>query len=515
MVGKLGIMSIPSETDQAYPRTPDGSTILAQSSLHRISAFVLPSDLLDGVSSPADGEDDDLGGRRETDSPSPRRRQRPARILTPTSVVQLPEASHAGTVAAPYFAPVPGYAQALVGCLEHPIQLLDLLSSSSSSSDSYARSGMSKSRSSSITSSSSHSLSSSSPPPPAAHSAAVLGTYRLMHGDKETVLSPASLLWPAASSLASADTAESTAAIPRYFVAGSQSLLALFDIASGSSAAAEPVHRFQMPRRGRPYAGVRGTVSALGAQYRSSGGALGWGLVAAGTWSRQVGLYDFAAGECAAVWSLRDAADLLRGKGDGRHHSPSTGDNDDKGDIAGQGVMQTIWSPCGRYLVVCERRARGMLLYDVRVTGRLLGWLRGRDAVGSAQRLQADVFAASSSLGGGGTDAGFELWSGSMDGSVKVWEGVGTREGVHDPSHTLEVAEVQRPGSKVPAVVSSAMLHPSGSVLATSEGSWYFEDGQEDADDYALKLSSSAVKVWSVTSKETPPHTESPLRRSE
>ncbi|KAK8068709.1 wd repeat-containing protein [Apiospora phragmitis] len=87
----------------------------------------------------------------------------------------------------------------------------------------------------------------------------------------------------------------------------------------------------------------------------------GLGLVAAGTWTRWVGLYDFAqAGDCVAAWG--SAVDRTAERG----HSPGVG-------IGGNGVTQTVWSPCGRYLLVAERKSRGILVYDVRVTGELLG----------------------------------------------------------------------------------------------------------------------------------------------
>lgn len=139
---------------------------------------------------------------------------------------------------------------------------------------------------------------------------------------------------------------------------------------------------------------MRGIVSALSVQGEE-------GMLAAGTWTRWVGLYDLeGVGGTVATWSVADAADEHAG-------------------IGGTGITQTLWSACGRYLYVVERKSDGILVYDVRVMGKLAAWLEGRQA-NTNQRLDVDVFE-----GGGG----MELWAGGMDGTVRVWEGVGKSEG--------------------------------------------------------------------------------------
>ncbi|KAJ8125812.1 hypothetical protein O1611_g7826 [Lasiodiplodia mahajangana] len=110
--------------------------------------------------------------------------------------------------------------------------------------------------------------------------------------------------------------------------------------------------------------------------------------------------------------------------------------------------------------MLCERKSRGALIYDVRVTGKLLGYLTGRDALGN-QRVACDVFPGADGTGG------FEVWSGTSSGMVKVWEGVGSLEGAHPP--TWEWAAHR-------STVGSACLHPSGTVVATCAGSWEFPD---------------------------------------
>lgn len=146
--------------------------------------------------------------------------------------------------------------------------------------------------------------------------------------------------------------------------------------------------------------GIRGIVSALSQQYAEDG----TGMIAAGTWTRSIGLYDAGGmGGTVSVWNIAEAADDIAG-------------------IKGTGITQTVWSPCGRYLCVVERRSKGVLVYDVRVMGKLVSWLVGREA-DTNQRLGVDVFAA---------EKGMEVWGGGVDGVVKGWEGVGAVEGAHE-----------------------------------------------------------------------------------
>lgn len=140
---------------------------------------------------------------------------------------------------------------------------------------------------------------------------------------------------------------------------------------------------------------MRGIVSSLSVQVEEGG------ILAAGTWTRWVGLYDAqGTGGSVATWSIAEAADLHAG-------------------IGGMGITQTLWSGCGRYLFVVERKSRGVLVFDVRVTGQLVAWLEGREA-DTNQRLGVDVFEA---------EGGVEIWAGGVDGIVRVWEGVGKTEG--------------------------------------------------------------------------------------
>lgn len=236
---------------------------------------------------------------------------------------------------------------------------------------------------------------------------------------------------------------------------------------------------------------MRGTVSALAAQ--TTADDVPTGLVAAGTWTRRVGLYDMArAGECVSTWGVEDAAagalptepppDAagLGNPGVTKVRSSVKG-------IGGAGINQTAWSPCGRYLVINERKSSGMLVYDVRVTNRLLGFLAGRDAL-THQRLGCDVFRGLESVGG------FEVWAGTRDGTVKVWEGVGNNEGCQWPSWDFSAADgAAAAGASDAPALGSVGLHHSGSVVATCSGGWTVPDDIEEEVDRSRESSPAST----------------------
>ncbi len=163
---------------------------------------------------------------------------------------------------------------------------------------------------------------------------------------------------------------------------------------------------------------MKGIVSALGMS--------GEGMLAAGTYSRWVGLYDgFGRGGDAGVFAVG---------------------TQDEGERGG-GITQVLWSVCGRYLCVVERASGGVGVWDIRGTGKRLAWLRGRNAR-TQQRLGVEV-------------TGGEVWAGDLEGMVRVWQALGMAEGVVDPSWGFRAHG---------DAVASTTLHPSGSVLATCSG---------------------------------------------
>jgi hypothetical protein len=268
-----------------------------------------------------------------------------------------------------------------------------------------------------------------------------LASFRLIKHETEAYLPVASLIWPRPGT---------------HFIAGTTNRIALFDVSRPDlSLSPDPLLTIPTIPSTRHLAkgggvGMRGTVSALASQpiIDAADGAGGdGGLLAAGTWTRSLGLYDvMRSGQCVATWSVAGAA------------------SQEVAGVGGKGVLQTLWSPCGRYLVVNERGATGLLVYDLRGTHRLLGWLEGRDGR-TNQRLSCDVFPGTERVGG------FEVWAGTKDGSVVVWEGVGNQEGGVAPSWDWKAH-----GSAVGATA----MHMSGSVVATCSGSWNIVDDNEE-----------------------------------
>ncbi|KAI1856805.1 hypothetical protein JX265_011446 [Neoarthrinium moseri] len=317
--------------------------------------------------------------------------------LSPQSTINLGETSNV-LASAPYFNLADPYTnQLLVSSRDHPIQLYYLFPPSSDGTD----------------------IPSHTP----------ASSYPLIKARSETFLSATSLLWPSPGS---------------HFIAGCRNFIAKFD---ASRTGEEPILRIKTIPSERHLlkgggVGMRGTVSTLAAQPPDQNHT---SVVAAGTWTRWVGLYDFAqAGECISTWSIADAVkETARGSRDG---------------IGGDGITETKWSPCGRYLLLSERKSRGILVYDVRVMGQLLGWLEDRDAL-SNQRVHCDVFPSQDEFGG------FEVWSGTTSGAVKVWEGVGHHAGAQPPAWDWQAHD---------STVGSTCLHPTGTVIATCSGAWEF-----------------------------------------
>ncbi len=214
-------------------------------------------------------------------------------------------------------------------------------------------------------------------------------------------------------------------------------------------------------------------------------------LLAAGTWTRWVGLYDAGGlGGTVANWSIASAADSTA-------------------KISGAGVSQMLWSPCGRYLFVVERKSRGALIYDIRVTGRLVGWLEGRAAT-TNQRLGVDAFGQAGEDSGGSHET--EIWAGGVDGLVKVWKW----RGACDAGDGEVGLEPEKEWQAHDSAVSSVAVHPSGMVVATSSGQRQEigdleEDIESDSDDPSLisetpnhvikrigKPPDNSIKIWSI-----------------
>ena len=250
------------------------------------------------------------------------------------------------------------------------------------------------------------------------------------------------------------------------FFAGSESCVSVFDVNRDGDGPVTRMHTTPSRRGGAAAQGqgMKGIVSALGMSSE--------GMLAAGTYSKWVGLYDgFGRGGNAGVFSVGTEDEVERGGG----------------------ITQVLWSVCGRYLCVVERASDGVGIWDIRGTGKRLACLRGRNAR-TQQRLSVEV------MGG-------EVWAGALDGVVRVWEGLGMVEGVMDPSWEFRAHE---------DAVSSTALHPSGSVLATCSGQRHSSppirqvvdlDSESDSDSSSSSSLSSMNSQSSISgSSQRPPH---------
>ena len=275
----------------------------------------------------------------------------------------------------------------------------------------------------------------------------MLSSYQLVNPNTETHDAPYSLLFRPNT--------------PNTFLAGTSSQISIFDLNRSGSGPVTVLRTIPTRRSPATTTTMKGLVTAL---------ALSDGLLAAGTNTRQVGLYaGDGGGEVVGVFWLPEE------------------DPD-----AGGGVTQLQWSPCGRYLYIAERRCDLVSVYDIRVTGLRVDSLRGRSA-GTNQRVGIDI----------ATGLGGEVVGGSTDGVVRIWEGsdqggdyVGSWR-AHDD------------------VVSSAVVHPFSPVMATCSGSRKTfglgcrlgdsSSSEEDEDVPAEGLWDNSLKVWELpTSSQTP-----------
>jgi len=202
----------------------------------------------------------------------------------------------------------------------------------------------------------------------------------------------------------------------------------------------QTIPREHRSARGRPMHGWKGTISALAASPDCAGGQ----MIAAGSWNRWVALYDyFRSPAPVSHWCLSDAQD------------PETGTSP-----VGSGIVQALWSPCGRYLALNERNSDGLIMYDIRQGSRLLKILGPRQA-STQMRLGCDLFASTPEASEAGE---FEVWGGTLDGIVKLWNNAGC---------SPDGAPLKARGWKAhDAPVTNTALHPSGSVIVTTAGTW-------------------------------------------
>ena len=212
----------------------------------------------------------------------------------------------------------------------------------------------------------------------------LVASYPLINRLTEAYVAPNSLLFDNYSSSGN------------HFFAGSDSQISIFDLHRNGEG---PFHEMKtIPSKQKKAlgggVGMKGIVSTMSMSCQ--------GVLAAGTFTRWIGLYDGG------------------GRGDGMGvFELGKGRSDERGIDEGRGLTQVLWSECGQYLCAVERVSDGISVWDVRRTGQRLAWLKVRKAQ-TMQRLGAEII-------------GTSMWAGGVDGKVRLWEGVGTREGVFEP----------------------------------------------------------------------------------
>ncbi|KAL4868654.1 hypothetical protein BDV12DRAFT_197004 [Aspergillus spectabilis] len=357
--------------------SPDGTTILTDSSDHSMRTYIVPPDLLE--------------------------ERRYPHLLTPYSVLPSGEPTYAYAFY-PFFS-----LQELSSTLflssvrDHPIRLSSALAPTT------------------------------------------LANYSLVNPTTEAFITPNCIIYPPALG-------------GTHFFAGSDSLICLFDVSRPGNEGPVtwmptiPSKRKQTVGGG---VGMKGIVSAMALSPTNNG------ILAAGTFSRNVGLYDSnGTGQSLGTFSVsRTEAD--------RH-------------IGGCGITQLLWSPCGRYLYIAERKSNGVLIYDIRVTGQLLGWLQGRNA-STNQRMKIDLIAT-------GQGTSHEIWAGGTDGVMRSWQ---------DPTYTAGAQEPTWQWRVHDDTISSTILHPMANIIATTSGQRYCK-GQFDNASRASSTTgtNSSLNVW-------------------
>ena len=238
-------------------------------------------------------------------------------------------------------------------------------------------------------------------------------TFKLFNPETDDLITPSSLLFTS----------------PTTFIAGATNALATFDLERPGG----PVHVVKTApgrkyRTRHVFPGPLGRIETVALAPESRDG-----LLAAGTWRGEVGLFPNAGGVSATTaFSVRADAESYG--------------------IGGRGVTQVAWSPCGRYLYVCERNSDGILVYDVRSLRKCVGACVGR-AAKTSQKLGLTVVESA---------MGHAVLAGGMDGCVRYWEGPAMTEGRIEADESLRLHE---------DAVSSVSMDPWGEVMMTCFGS--------------------------------------------
>lgn len=232
-----------------------------------------------------------------------------------------------------------------------------------------------------------------------------------------------------------------------HFFAGRQSAIAAFD----SEYSDDPIHtimtipskRNKLKGGGR---GFKGWISALSLSPPTT--SFNGGLLAAGSRTRYIGIYDSLTGEEVTHFALPGAITGGRVR------------NESLQKVMGNAVSHLKWSPCARYLYVAERRSDTILIYDARNFSLSLGYCSGRNAL-TKQKAGFDIWNAGA-LPCDHDSISHEIWAGGSDGKMRVWKDPYMKEG------PVEADEVVQVHDGLPIV--STLVHPSGNLAIAASG---------------------------------------------
>lgn len=269
-----------------------------------------------------------------------------------------------------------------------------------------------------------------------------LASYKLINGLTEAVVAPISLVYSNGAT---------------HFFGGAKDEIAIFDLQETD----KPIHtirtipakRNKLKGGGR---GFKGWVSALAISPPSH--TSHDGLLAAGSRTRYIGIYDSVGGNEITHFSLPGTTNGIKFRNEKLNH------------VMGDGVSSLKWSPCGKYLYVAERSSDVLLIYDVRNFSLSLGYCAGRKAL-TRQKLGFDIWNAGASpydIEG----LSHEVWAGGTDGMIRVWRDPYMREGAVEAD---DIVSVNSGG--VPVVGS--LVHASGSLAVAACGTIGAEEDME------------------------------------
>lgn len=271
-----------------------------------------------------------------------------------------------------------------------------------------------------------------------------LASYKLINHLNEAVTAPLSLAYSLSGT---------------HFFAGGQNTIAIFDLTNTD----DPIHKITTipSKRNKLKGGGRGFKGYISALSVSPPTSLSTeGLLAAGSRTRYVGIYDCISGSEVTHFSLPGTVDGKKLRNENLAH------------IMGDGVSSLKWSPCGRYLYVAERQSDVLLTYDVRQFSLAVGYCAGRKAL-TKQKMGFDVWNAGASPYDVESIA-HEVWAGGTDGKVRVWKDPYMKEGAVEADEVVDIGD----GETMPVV--STLVHSSGSLAVTARGTQDAGDSQHE-----------------------------------